>query len=82
MTTINDRLTKILCEHLGTTEEKARNPDAHIIDDIGADSLDIVEIVMAVEEAFNIEIPDAEMETIGTIGSLAALIERLAPPTA
>ena len=52
-----DRVKKIVVEHLGVEEDKV-TPDASFIDDLGADSLDIVELVMAFEEEFDIEIPD------------------------
>ena len=61
-----DRVKKIVVEHLGVEEEKV-TPDASFIDDLGADSLDIVELVMAFEEAFGVEIPDDAAEKITTV---------------
>ena len=62
-----DRVKKIVVEHLGVEEDKV-TPDASFIDDLGADSLDIVELVMAMEEEFEVEIPDEEAENIKTVG--------------
>ena len=58
-----DRVKKIVVEHLGVDAEKVTE-DASFIDDLGADSLDIVELVMAFEEEFGIEIPDEDAEKI------------------
>ena len=60
-----DRVKKIVVEHLGVEEDKV-TPDASFIDDLGADSLDIVELVMAFEEEFGVEIPDDAAEKITT----------------
>jgi acyl carrier protein len=57
----------MIIEQLGATEEEVV-PEASFIDDLGADSLDIVELVMAMEETFDIEIPDDDAEKIQTIG--------------
>ena len=62
-----DRVKKIVVEHLGVEEDKV-TPDASFIDDLGADSLDIVELVMAMEEEFEVEIPDEEAENIKSVG--------------
>jgi acyl carrier protein len=61
-----DRVKKIVVEHLGVEPEKV-TPEASFIDDLGADSLDIVELVMAFEEEFNVEIPDDAAEKISTV---------------
>jgi len=63
---LDDRVTEIIMEQLGVSREEVR-PEASFIDDLGADSLDIVELVMAMEEEFDIEIPDEEAEKIQTI---------------
>lgn len=63
---IEDRVKKIVVEQLGVTEEEVVN-DASFVDDLGADSLDTVELVMALEEEFETEIPDEEAEKIMTI---------------
>jgi acyl carrier protein len=61
-----DRVKKIVVEHLGVEPDKV-NEDASFIDDLGADSLDIVELVMAFEEEFGVEIPDDAAEKITTV---------------
>lgn len=61
-----DRVKKIVVEHLGVEPDKV-TPEASFIDDLGADSLDIVELVMAFEEEFNVEIPDDAAEKITTV---------------
>jgi acyl carrier protein len=61
-----DRVKKIVVEHLGVEADKV-TPEASFIDDLGADSLDIVELVMAFEEEFNVEIPDDAAEKISTV---------------
>ena len=66
MSDIAERVKKIVVEHLGVDEAKAV-PEASFIDDLGADSLDTVELVMAFEEEFNCEIPDEAAEKILTI---------------
>lgn len=65
MSDIPDRVRKIVVEHLGVEEDKVTE-SASFIDDLGADSLDTVELVMAFEEEFGIEIPDDAAETIQT----------------
>ena len=61
-----DRVKKIVVEHLGVEQDKVTE-DASFIDDLGADSLDIVELVMAFEEEFGVEIPDDAAEKISTV---------------
>jgi acyl carrier protein len=61
-----ERVKKIVVEHLGVEEEKV-TPNASFVDDLGADSLDTVELVMAFEEEFGVEIPDEAAEKILTI---------------
>ena len=63
---IDERVKKIVVEQLGVKEEEVTN-DSSFVDDLGADSLDTVELVMALEEEFNIEIQDEEAEKITTI---------------
>jgi acyl carrier protein len=65
---LEDRVAEIIVEQLGVTREEVV-PEASFIDDLGADSLDIVELVMAMEEEFDVEIPDEDAEKIQTIGS-------------
>ena len=65
---IEERVKKIIVEQLGVKEEDV-NPEASFVEDLGADSLDTVELVMALEEEFDIEIPDEEAEKITTVQS-------------
>ena len=66
MSTAEERVRKIVIEQLGATEEQATN-EASFVDDLGADSLDTVELVMALEEEFDIEISDEDAEKIQTV---------------
>ncbi len=75
MSDIAERVKKIVVEHLGVDAEKVKE-DASFIDDLGADSLDNVEMVMAFEEEFGIEIPDDAAETIQTVGDAINYIEK------
>ena len=75
MSDISERGKKIVIEHLGVDEEKVTET-ASFIDDLGADSLDTVELVMAFEEEFGLEIPDDEAENITTIKSAVDWIEK------
>ncbi|HCC45666.1 MAG TPA: acyl carrier protein, partial [Gammaproteobacteria bacterium] len=61
MSTNIERVTKLVCEQLGVKEEEV-TPEASFVEDLGADSLDTVELVMALEEEFETEIPDEEAE--------------------
>ncbi|MCI0546631.1 MAG: acyl carrier protein [Candidatus Rokubacteria bacterium] len=75
---LEDRVTEIIVEQLGVAREEVV-PEASFIDDLGADSLDIVELVMAMEEEFDVEIPDDDAEKIQTIGdAISYLKEKLA----
>ena len=74
MSDIEEQVKKIVVEHLGIDESKV-TPDARFIDDLGADSLDTVELVMAFEEQFSIEIPDDAAETILTVKNAIDFIE-------
>ena len=66
MATVEERVKKIIVEQLGVKEEEVTN-DASFVDDLGADSLDTVELVMALEEQFDTEISDEEAEKITTV---------------
>tara|TARA_Y100000741_G_C18150665_1_gene517091 strand:- start:654 stop:887 length:234 start_codon:yes stop_codon:yes gene_type:complete len=66
MSTTEEQVKKIVVDHLGIDESKVM-PESKFIDDLGADSLDTVELVMAFEEKFSIEIPDDAAETILTV---------------
>ena len=70
-----DRVAKIVVEHLGVEADKVTQ-DASFIDDLGADSLDIVELVMAFEEEFGVEIPDDAAEKITTVQDAIDYIEK------
>ncbi len=74
MSDIADRVKKIVVEHLSVEEDKVTE-SASFIDDLGADSLDTVELVMAFEEEFGIEIPDDAAETIQTFGDAVKFIK-------
>ena len=68
------KVKKIIAEQLGVDEGEITN-ESHFIDDLGADSLDTVELVMALEEEFGIEIPDEDAEKIQTVGHVQKYIE-------
>ena len=69
-----DRVKKIIISQLNVSEEQV-TPEANFIDDLGADSLDQVELVMALEEEFNAEIPEEEAEKLQTVGAVIAYVE-------
>ena len=75
MSDIADRIKKIVIEHLDVDAEKVTEK-ASFIDDLGADSLDNVELVMAFEEEFGVEIPDDAAETIQTVGDAVSFVEK------
>jgi acyl carrier protein len=75
MSDIGDRVKKIVVEHLGVEPDKVTEA-ASFIDDLGADSLDTVELVMAFEEEFGCEIPDDAAETILTVGDAVKFLEK------
>ena len=74
MSDIHEEVKKIVVDHLGIDESKVQ-PGAKFIDDLGADSLDTVELVMAFEEEFGSEISDSEAEKILTVGDAIKFIE-------
>ena len=71
---IEERVKEIICEQLGVDEDEV-TPNAKFIEDPGADSLDTVELVMAFEEEFDIEIPDEDAEKIVTVGDAIQYIK-------
>ena len=75
MSDVAERVKKIVIEHLGVEAEKVTE-NASFIDDLGADSLDTVELVMAFEEEFGIEIPDDAAESIVTVGDAVKYIDK------
>lgn len=74
MSDVEDRVKKIVVEHLGVEEDKVTE-NASFIDDLGADSLDTVELVMAFEEEFGVEIPDDAAEKISTVSDAIKYID-------
>ena len=74
MSDTEDRVKKIVVEHLGVEEDKVVS-NASFIDDLGADSLDTVELVMAFEEEFGVEIPDDAAETIQTVSDAVKYLD-------
>ena len=75
MSDVSDRVKKIVIEHLGVEAEKVVDK-ASFIDDLGADSLDTVELVMAFEEEFGCEIPDDAAESIVTVGDAVSFLQK------
>ena len=75
MSEVSEKVKKIIAEHLGIDDLSKITEDAKFIDDLGADSLDTVELVMAFEEAFDVEIPDDKAETILTVGDAISHLE-------
>ena len=75
MSDVAEKVKKIIAEHLGIDDMGKITEDAKFIDDLGADSLDTVELVMAFEEAFDVEIPDEKAETILTVGDAISHLE-------
>ena len=67
MSSVEERVKKIVVEQLGVKEDEVTN-EASFVDDLGADSLDTIELVMALEEEFSIEIPDEDAEKIVSVG--------------
>ena len=74
MGTVDERVKKIIGEQLGVEEDEV-TPDASFVEDLGADSLDTVELVMALEEEFGIEIPDEDAEKITRVKEAVEYIE-------
>ncbi|GKS57202.1 acyl carrier protein [Nitrospira sp.] len=74
---IDERVKKIIAEQLGVEEDEV-TPEASFVEDLGADSLDTVELVMALEEEFEIEIPDEDAEKILTVGKALEYIKEKA----
>ncbi|MBA5862328.1 MAG: acyl carrier protein [Nitrospira sp. CR1.1] len=77
MATVDERVKKIIAEQLGVEEDEV-TLEAHFVEDLGADSLDTVELVMALEEEFEIEIPDEDAEKILTVGKALDYIKEKA----
>ena len=75
MSEVQDKVVEIVCNQLEISKEDV-TPDSSLVEDLGADSLDTVELVMAFEEEFGLEIPDDEAENIKTIKSAVDWIEK------
>ncbi len=69
-----EKIRDILCDQLDLDEDKV-TMESSIVDDLGADSLDVVDLIMSLEEEFDIEIPDEEIENIKLVGDLVKYIE-------
>ena len=69
-----NRVKEIIVEQLGVSPDQVK-PEARFIDDLGADSLDTVELIMALEEEFNVEIPDEDAEKMATVGDAMSYLK-------
>ena len=76
MASVSDRVREIIVEQLGVNAEQVV-PEAKFVEDLGAASLDTVELVMALEEEFGAEIPDEEAEKLATVGDAITYIEKV-----
>lgn len=76
--TTEERVMQLAVDHLGVAPDRVK-PDSNFASDLGADSLDNVELVMAFEEEFGIEIPDEEAEKIETVAQAVAYINKVVP---
>lgn len=74
MSDIAEHVIKIVIEHMGVYPDKV-TPEASFLDDLGGDSLDVVELVMALEDEFGITIPDADVDKIGTVQDAIRYVE-------
>ena len=70
-----EKVKKVVCEELGVQESEVK-PESSFTEDLGADSLDIVELVMAIEEQFSVEIPDDDVANLKTVGDVVSYIEK------
>ncbi|MDQ2732063.1 MAG: acyl carrier protein [Armatimonadota bacterium] len=75
MATTFERVRKVVCEELQRSEDEV-TPQASFMEDLGADSLDVVELIMGLETEFSVEIPDEDAEKISTVGSAVDYIDR------
>ena len=71
-----DKVKDVIVDKLGVEEDKIK-PESHFVNDLGADSLDTVELIMEFEEEFGIEIPDEDAENITTVGTAVDYIEKV-----
>lgn len=72
---IFDKIKEIIVDQLGV-EEEIVNPDANIQDDLGADSLDIVDLIQTIEDEYDLSIPDEAVENIKTVGDIVSYVEK------
>jgi len=72
---VDSRIRSIISEQLGIGEDEI-TPDSSFMEDLGADSLDIVEVIMAIEEEFGMDVPDATVEEMETVKSLIDFVEK------
>ena len=72
---VQDKVIEIVCDQLGVSKDKV-TPETSFVNDLGADSLDTVELVMEFEEEFDIDIPDEDAEKIRTVGEAIAYVEK------
>lgn len=77
-TTVYERVRQVIVDQLGVNPDEVTR-EAHFVNDLGADSLDTVELIMALEDAFEIEIPDDDAEQLQTVGQVVAYIESHLP---
>ncbi len=75
MDTVLEKVKEVICEQLGIDDPDTVTLETTFIDDLGADSLDIVELIMALEEEFDMEIPEEEAEKITSVGDVVTYIE-------
>lgn len=75
MSNIQEKVTEIIVEQLGVNADQVK-AEAKLTEDLGADSLDAVELVMAIEEEFDIEVPDEDAEKLASIGDIFAFVEK------
>jgi len=76
MSDISEKVKAIICDQLMVDPEEV-NPDSSFVEDLGADSLDTVELIMEFEDEFGVEIPDEDAEKISTVGEAIAYLENL-----
>lgn len=69
-----EKVKEMLCEQLDVEEDKVTQ-EASIVDDLGADSLDVVDLIMSLEEEFDVEVPDEDVENMKTVGDIVKYIE-------
>ena len=75
MDTVLEKVKEVISEQLGIEDTDSITTETTFIDDLGADSLDIVELIMALEEEFDVEIPSEDLEKMDTVGDIVAYIE-------